>query len=180
MHYLSDENHVYFMFHLVNNSVKARMVMNQSTFKRVHTAWDQNEQQWKVYALLPRDFCDEYGSCGPNANCDGGKYDEGCVRDTPLDCKSDGFVKYAKMKLPDTEHCWLNQSMNLAECRDKCFRSCSCVAYSNTDTRREWSGCAMWFGDLNDLRVHLADAQQDLYVRVPASLLGITYPCYSI
>ncbi|KAL4293349.1 hypothetical protein AHAS_Ahas18G0119200 [Arachis hypogaea] len=193
--YFSDQNEVYFMFHLVNTSVKARMVMNQSTLKRVHTAWDQNEQQWKVYALLPRDFCDEYGSCGPNGNCDGnkvpacqclrgfkpksprqwngGKYDEGCVRDTPLDCKSDGFVKYVKMKVPDTEHSWLNQSMNLVECREKCFRNCSCMAYSNSDTRGSGSGsgCAMWFGDLNDLRVHLADAEHDLYVRVPASVL---------
>ncbi|XLR35167.1 hypothetical protein S83_063067, partial [Arachis hypogaea] len=45
------------------------------------------------------------------------------------------------------------------------------LAYSNSDTRGSGGGCAMWFGDLNDLRVHLADAEHDLYVRVPASVL---------
>ena len=45
------------------------------------------------------------------------------------------------------------------------------LAHSNSDTRGSGGGCAMWFGDLNDLRVHLADAEHDLYVRVPASVL---------
>ncbi|RYQ97036.1 hypothetical protein Ahy_B08g093012 [Arachis hypogaea] len=60
--------------------------------------------------------------------------------------------------------------MNLVDCRDKCLRNCSCVAYANSDIRGEGSGCALWFGDLNDLRI-LPDAGQDLYIRVPASEL---------
>ncbi|XP_020963809.1 G-type lectin S-receptor-like serine/threonine-protein kinase SD1-1 [Arachis ipaensis] len=81
------------------------------------------------------------------------------------------------MKVPDTENCWyLNQSMNLVDCRDKCLRNCSCVAYANSDIRGEGSGCALWFGDLNDLRI-LPDAGQDLYIRVPASELETKNGC---
>ncbi|MED6111486.1 hypothetical protein PIB30_052718 [Stylosanthes scabra] len=192
--YFADEEQVYFMFSLVNSSVKARMVLNQSSYKLLHLAWDEAARGWKVYGLLPRDFCDEYGACGPNGNCDVSKlpyacdclrgfrpksskdwnemnYQGGCLRDKPLNCESDGFIKYGKMKVPDTENCWyLNQSMNLEECREKCLRNCSCMAYTNSDIRGEGNGCALWSGDLNDLRVQ-PDAGQDLYVRVPASEL---------
>ncbi|KAK7324627.1 hypothetical protein VNO77_28343 [Canavalia gladiata] len=146
-----------------------------------------------MFTSLPRDFCDKFGACGPNGNCDvsmsptschclkgfkpksaeewsGTNYSQGCVRDTPLNCHNDGFVKYIKMKVPDTEYSWLNQNMTLRECRVKCLSNCSCTAYTNSDIRGAGSGCAMWFGDLKDLRLQ-PDAGQDLYVRVPASLL---------
>ncbi|XP_052109333.1 uncharacterized protein LOC107462330 [Arachis duranensis] len=192
--YFADEEQVYFMFSLVNSSVKARMVLNQSSYKLLHLAWDEAAREWNVYGLLPRDFCDDYGACGPNGNCDVSKlpyacdclrgfrpkssrdwkamnYQGGCLRDKPLNCESDGFIKYGKMKVPDTENCWyLNQSKNLEECRDTCLRNCSCMAYTNSDIRGEGNGCALWFGDLNDLRVQ-PNAGQDLYVRVPASEL---------
>ncbi|XLR34519.1 G-type lectin S-receptor-like serine/threonine-protein kinase At4g27290 [Arachis hypogaea] len=190
--YFADENQVYYMFKLVNNSVKARMMLNQTTNKIMQLVWTQGV--WKMYGSMPRDFCDEYGACGPNGKCDmaespndceclrgyrpkspkewiGLNYEGGCLRDKPLNCESDGFIKYVKMKVPDTENCWyLNQSMNSVECRDKCLRNCSCMAYANSDIRGEGNGCALWFGDLNDLRVQ-PNAGQDLYVRVPASEL---------
>ncbi|MED6167511.1 hypothetical protein PIB30_003483 [Stylosanthes scabra] len=193
--YVSNEDEVYFMFHLVNNSVPTRMVLDQASLRRWYSVWDYGSQQWKVYNSLPRDFCEAYGVCGPNGNCDMSKLpsqacdclrgfrpkspeewnaqnrSRGCLRDKPRNCESDGFVKYVKMKVPDTENCWyLNQTMNLDECREKCLRNCSCVAYTNSDIRGEGSGCALWSGDLYDLRI-LPDAGQDLYIRVPASVL---------
>ncbi|KAL4293923.1 S-locus-specific glycoprotein S13-like [Arachis hypogaea] len=163
------------------------MMLNQTTNKILQLVWTQGV--WKMYGSMPRNFCDEYGACGPNGKCDMTEspnvceclrgyrpkspeewirtnYEGGCLRDKTLNCESDGFIKYVKMKLPDTENCWyLNQSMNLVECRDKCLRNCSCMAYANSDIRGEGNGCALWFGDLNDLRVQ-PDAGQDLYVRV--------------
>ncbi|MED6111489.1 hypothetical protein PIB30_052721 [Stylosanthes scabra] len=193
--YVSNEDEVYYMFHLVNKSVPTRMVLDQASLSRWYSVWDYGLQQWKVYNSLPRDFCEQYGVCGPNGNCDMSKLPSqacdclrgfrpkspeewngqnrsgGCLRDKPLNCGSDKFVKYGKMKVPDTVNCWyLNQSMNLEECREKCLRNCSCVAYTNSDIRGEGSGCALWSGDLYDLRI-LPDAGQDLYIRVPASEL---------
>ncbi|TKY49014.1 G-type lectin S-receptor serine/threonine-protein kinase [Spatholobus suberectus] len=190
--YFSNEEEVYYMFRLWNNSVKARMVLNQKSFVRQHYVWVE-EKYWKMYGSLPRDFCDKYGACGPNGKCDQGelpafcdclkgfkpkspvewsgmKYSQGCVRDGAWECRNDGFSKYVGMKVPDTEFSWLNQNMSSLECREKCLRNCSCAAYANSDIREGGSGCAMWFGDLMDLRVQ-PDAGQDLYVRVPASEL---------
>ncbi|MED6111857.1 hypothetical protein PIB30_056216 [Stylosanthes scabra] len=185
--FISNEDEVYFGFHLDNNSVPVRMVLDQATSRRLYMVWIDSDQEWQVYVSLPRDFCESYSVCGPNSNCDWNKSVAeacgclrgfrpnsagGCLRDKPLNCESDGFVKYVKMKVPDTENCWyLNQSMNLDECREKCLRNCSCTAYANSDIRGEGSGCALWSGDLNDLRI-LPDAGQDLYIRVPASELA--------
>ncbi|XP_020982517.1 G-type lectin S-receptor-like serine/threonine-protein kinase At4g27290 [Arachis duranensis] len=176
------------------------MMLNQTTNKILKLLWTQGV--WKMYGSMPRDFCDEYGAVGPNAKCDMTEspnvceclrgyrpkspeewirtnYEGGCLHDKNLNCKSDGFIKCVKMKFPDTENCWyLNQSMNLVECTDKCLRNCSCMAYANSDIRGEGNGCALWFGDLNDLRVQ-PDAGQDLYVRVPSSdlLLVLYFTC---
>ena len=63
-----------------------------------------------------------------------------------------GFDKFFGYKLPDTRYSWVNLSMNLEECRLKCMNNCTCMAYSNTDIRDGGSGCAMWFGDLIEIR----------------------------
>ena len=74
--------------------------------------------------------------------------------------------------MPDTTYSWLNESMNLIECRDKCLNDCSCMAYTNSDIRNGGSGCAIWYGDLIDIRLISATGQnaagQDVYIRMPA------------
>ena len=45
------------------------------------------------------------------------------------------------------------------------------MAYAHTDIRGQGSGCAIWFGDLVDVRT-LPDGQ-DLYIRMPESELGM-------
>ena len=77
----------------------------------------------------------------------------------------DGFVKFSNMKVPDTNTSWINRSMTLEECKEKCWENCSCTAYGSSDILGKGNGCILWFGDLLDLRL-LPDAGQDLYVRV--------------
>ncbi|KAL4649274.1 hypothetical protein ACB092_01G003800 [Castanea dentata] len=75
--------------------------------------------------------------------------------------------------MPDTTYSWVNGSMNLNECRVRCLNNCSCTAYANSDIKNGGSGCAMWFGDLIDIRQVAANGQyppmQDIYIRMPAS-----------
>ncbi|PON52977.1 S-locus glycoprotein [Parasponia andersonii] len=152
-----------------------------------------------AFCLLLPDYCDSYGLCGANGNyvvnsnqvCQCLKgfkpkstenwnsqvWTEGCVRNSLLSCqdtKKDGFIKFAYLKAPDTNHTWVNWSMKTEECRAKCMSNCSCAAYSNTDIEGEGSGCAMWFGDLIDVS-QIPGGGQDLYSRMPASELR-NYP----
>ncbi|KAM4077949.1 hypothetical protein ACJW30_12G178900 [Castanea mollissima] len=60
--------------------------------------------------------------------------------------------------------------MNLEECRAECLNNCSCMAYTNSDIR-EGAGCAIWFGDLVDIKQFPAGGQ-DLYIRMHPSELG--------
>lgn len=46
------------------------------------------------------------------------------------------------------------------------------MAFANTDIRGPGSGCAIWFGDLVDIKV-VRKGGQDLYVRMLASELGM-------
>ena len=97
---------------------------------------------------------------------------QGCVRTKPLNySRRDGFVKFNDLKLPDSTSSWVSKSMNLNECREKCLDNSSCMAYTNSDIRGEGSGCAMWFGDLIDIR-YFQDGGQDLYIRMSASEIG--------
>ncbi|KAM3696576.1 hypothetical protein ACB098_06G050500 [Castanea mollissima] len=149
-----------------------------------------SENVWRLYSSVPRDYCDNYGLCGANGNCIlsgspvcqclegfGPKsqekwsvmdWSQGCVRNKPLSCHKDGFVKFNELKLPDTTNSWVNKSMSLKECRDKCLNNCSCMAYTNSDIRGEGSGCALWFGDLVDIRQFPAGGQE-LYIRMSVS-----------
>ncbi|KAL6205618.1 hypothetical protein ACLB2K_022875 [Fragaria x ananassa] len=58
--------------------------------------------------------------------------------------------------------------MNIRECRAKCLNNCTCMAYTSSDISKGGSGCAIWFGDLLDIR-KFPDAGQDLYIRMSAS-----------
>ncbi|PON53003.1 Tyrosine-protein kinase [Parasponia andersonii] len=96
------------------------------------------------------------------------------VRNIPLSCQKDGFLKFSGVKLPDTTNSWVNRDMNLKDCRAKCLSNCSCMAYSNTDNRGQGSGsgCAIWFNHLTDIRQIPGGGGQDLYIPMPNSELG--------
>ncbi|KGN59993.2 G-type lectin S-receptor-like serine/threonine-protein kinase At4g27290 isoform X2 [Cucumis sativus] len=195
-HYVNNKNELYFSFQLINNSLIGRMVLNQSRSRREALLWSEAEKNWMIYATIPRDYCDTYNVCGAYGNCDIENmpacqclkgfqprvlenwnqmdYTEGCVRTKHLNCWDEvGFAKLPGMKLPDTTYSWVNESMSLSECREKCLRNCSCMAFANTDIRGLGSGCAIWLNDLLDIKVVIKGGQ-DLYVRMLASELDTT------
>ncbi|XP_016702124.1 G-type lectin S-receptor-like serine/threonine-protein kinase At4g27290 [Gossypium hirsutum] len=102
-------------------------------------------------------------------------WSHGCIHSKPLNCRSgDGFIIIGKVKTPDTPSSWVNRTVNLKECRTRCLRNCSCIAYTNLDVRKGGSGYVMWFGDLIDIK-HYQSGGQDLYIRVSASQAGTDY-----
>nr|XP_023913125.1 G-type lectin S-receptor-like serine/threonine-protein kinase At4g27290 isoform X2 [Quercus suber] len=194
--FVSNKDEAYFAFHMINTSLISRAVMNQTQYERY--IWVDGK--WKRYLYLPKDNCDNYNLCGAYGNCVIGEspvcqcvqgfkpktpdtwnpdeWSKGCIRSTQLSCQDKdkiGFDKFFGYKLPDTTYSWVNLSMNLEECRVKCMNNCTCMAYSNTDIRDGGSGCAMWFGDLIDIRQIALTGQdanslrQDVYIRMPAS-----------
>ncbi|KAM3757935.1 hypothetical protein ACB098_01G004400 [Castanea mollissima] len=195
----SDE--VYFIFHLIKNSVISRAVLNENASSYERYVWVEADKKWITYISLPKDKCDTYNLCGPYGNCIIGEspmcqcvegfkrkspdawnpdeWSKGCVRITQLSCEDKdkiGFAKFVGLKMPDTTYSWVNGSMNLNECKVKCLNNCSCTAYANSDIKNGGSGCAMWFGDLIDIRQAAANGQyasmQDIYIRMPASEQG--------
>ncbi|PIN16323.1 Serine/threonine protein kinase [Handroanthus impetiginosus] len=186
-----DNNEVYYHYELLNKSVVSRIVLNQSGVGQRWT-WVEQKKGWVMYLTGPLDNCDSYKQCGAYGICNVGTspicgcltkfiprypqewvatdWSHGCVRKTQLDCKSDGFLKYFDIKLPDTKHSWFDTSMTLEECKLVCLKNCSCMAYTNLDIRRGGSGCLLWFGELDDIK-QVYGAGQDIYIRVASSEL---------
>ncbi|GER54305.1 serine/threonine-protein kinase [Striga asiatica] len=185
-----DEKEVYFHYELLSNSVMIRVFINQlgsiQTLVWVGREWNATEPN----------ICDSYGHCGPYGRCDirnsricecmenfvprypdkwaAADWSGGCIRRTPLGCKTDGFVRYLDIKFPDTKHSLLNESIDLEECKAVCLLNCSCMAYTNLDVRPGQSECMLWFGELVDMRVGYG-AGQDLYIRMASSEFASDY-----
>ncbi|KAL0001020.1 hypothetical protein SO802_014801 [Lithocarpus litseifolius] len=195
--FISNKDEVYFIFHNIKKSVISRVVLNPTRNLYERYVWVEAEKIWSLYLTLPKDTCDSYNLCGAYGNCIIGdspacqcvqgfkpkaletwnpeEWSKGCVRSTQLSCEDKdkiGFVRLVGYKMPDTTYSWLNESMNLIECRDKCLNNCSCMAYTNSDIRNGGSGCAIWYGDLIDIRLMSATRQnangQDVYIRLTA------------
>ncbi|KAH9803102.1 Receptor-like serine/threonine-protein kinase SD1-8 [Citrus sinensis] len=163
--FVSNEDELYYTFDLIDKAVFSRMVMNQTLYLRQRFIWNKATKSWDLNVNVPRDLCFKLKSRGYV------DWSQGCVRDKSLNySRQDGFIKFTAMKLPDATLSWVSKSMNLNECREKCIDNSSCMAYTNSDIRGEGSGCAMWFGELIDMR-DFADGGQDLYIRMSASEL---------
>ncbi|RZB75829.1 putative serine/threonine-protein kinase WNK2 isoform B [Glycine soja] len=110
-------------------------------------------------------------------------WSDGCVPGNKPNSKNsdtDGFLKYSRIKLPDTSSSWYNKTMNLDECQKSCLKNGSCAAYANLDIRDGGSGCLLWFNTLVDLG-RFSQWGQDFYIRVPASELEqkcYSFPCF--
>uniref|UniRef100_A0A2N9IZ71 non-specific serine/threonine protein kinase n=1 Tax=Fagus sylvatica TaxID=28930 RepID=A0A2N9IZ71_FAGSY len=156
--FVSNKDEVYYIFHMINESVISYLVLNQTV------------------NLIEREspFCQCLEGFKPKSSetWNPDEWSKGCVRRTQLSCQDKdkiGFKKLVGLKLPDTTNSWLNRSMNLEECKVKCLNDCNCTAYSNSDIRGEGSGCAIWYGDLIDIRQisNGYDANgQDIYIRM--------------
>ncbi|XP_027355230.1 G-type lectin S-receptor-like serine/threonine-protein kinase At4g27290 [Abrus precatorius] len=143
-------------------------------------------------------LCDTYEACGAFGICistgqvcqclkgfspkspqewNSSNWAKGCVRIKPLSCynefsseTTDGFIKYEGLKVPDTNHTWVDERIDLDLCRYICLKNCSCMAYAVSDIS-SGSGCVIWFGDLIDIK-QFPTGGQDLYIRMDASELG--------
>uniref|UniRef100_A0A7C9E4R3 non-specific serine/threonine protein kinase n=1 Tax=Opuntia streptacantha TaxID=393608 RepID=A0A7C9E4R3_OPUST len=186
---------VYYTFELPKgDAVKSRLMVTYDGFLRRYT-WVPDAQQWTSFWYARKDPCDYYRTCGPYGVCNTSALSycqcprgfspknprawtlrdgtDGCVRDTNLECLSDGFLKLENMKLPETTTAVVDMNMSLKQCGDLCKRNCRCTAYANAQViRGVGTGCVYWTDDLTDMRDY-TQGGQDLYVRLAASDLGI-------
>ncbi|GJZ20765.1 G-type lectin S-receptor-like serine/threonine-protein kinase [Tanacetum coccineum] len=192
-----NETEALISYNQVGSSVISKSTVNSSGHLE-RSVWLEDKKIWEVIVTLPKDTCDTYKKCGAYGSCSNadaetlcscldekkfkpvnkesweiGDWAGGCVRRTPLDCKSgtDGFIKYSNLKLPDTQTSWFNNTMSLRECKTLCLQNCSCMGYANTDIRGKGSGCLLWFNHLLDIRA-CSKGGQDIYVRMASSELG--------
>ncbi|KAF8414033.1 hypothetical protein HHK36_002032 [Tetracentron sinense] len=194
--FISNEDEVYYTYEPDNKSIITRLVLNETTDNglRQRFTWSESSNGWRIFLSVPKDRCDKYKYCGAYGTCDEDEtpicrclkgfkprflgawssvdWSDGCTHKVSLDCKKgDGFSRFKGLKPPDTTEAWANNSMSLRECERECLKNCSCMAYTNSDISERGSGCAMWFGDLIDIR-QISGAGQDLYIRMAASELG--------
>ncbi|KAJ8555969.1 hypothetical protein K7X08_022727 [Anisodus acutangulus] len=180
---------IYYKYELVNKSVI-------STFRlrpygnAMRMIWVEKKEGWINYHSADADHCETYKLCGAYGTCtifsdpvcrcldkfipkhpddwNRADWSSGCVRNRPLNCTLDGFIKYSGVKLPDTRNSWFDETMTLDECKVVCSRNCSCMGYTNLDIRNRGSGCLLWIGELVDIR-QMSESGQDIYIRMAAS-----------
>ncbi|XP_031131763.1 G-type lectin S-receptor-like serine/threonine-protein kinase At4g27290 [Ipomoea triloba] len=185
----NDED-AYFWYQCLEASTISRLVVTHTGVMTVYI-WSKNKNGWLDTNPIQGDHCDTYGTCGNNNLCnainlppceclDGFQptspleweslqWSSGCVRRKLLNCSEpQGFKKFSDIKLPDNSRILGNRTaMSLADCEEACLGNCSCSAYAWAEV----VGCAVWYGDLHDMRLYYSEAQ-DLYVRMPKSELN--------
>ncbi|XP_052307807.1 G-type lectin S-receptor-like serine/threonine-protein kinase RKS1 isoform X6 [Populus trichocarpa] len=192
--FVSSVDEVSYSYSINNPSLISRMVVNESGVVQRLT-WNDPDKQWFGIWYAPKEPCDTYGQCGPNSNCDPYQTNNfmckclrgfepkspqewylrdgsrGCVRKPNVStCHGgEGFVKLARVKVPDTSMASANMSLRLKECARECLRNCSCTAYASADERG--LGCLRWYGDLVDTRT-FSDVGQEIYIRVDRAELA--------
>ncbi|KAK6934353.1 S-locus receptor kinase, C-terminal [Dillenia turbinata] len=176
----SDENEVYIVLKTSSQSIIARTFLNETGVLQDYY-WNQQMGQWIDVLTMQQDVCKRYNQCGNNGVCDSTAstlcrclkgftpkvpqkwqlqdWSDGCVRQTVMNCEKEyGFLKLTnEVNLPDLLQYSVNSSMNLQECQAICLSNCSCSAFSNLQMIGEGSGCALWFGDLVDMRADTDD-----------------------
>ncbi|XP_076897041.1 G-type lectin S-receptor-like serine/threonine-protein kinase At4g27290 [Bidens hawaiensis] len=150
--FVNNQKEVYFQFDLINTLVLMRLVL-QPNGRLERLLWDENKQKWNIFLAPEVDLCEQYAVCGPNGMCNinnspvceclqgfeprfpdrwnSAHLSQGCRHTIPLDCgPGEGFNKYSKLKFPDTQGSWYNQTMTLVEYRN------SSIAIGNKETSR--------------------------------------------
>lgn len=197
--YVNNQDEISIEYGILNDSIFSKMAVEESGFVERST-WQDQIRGWNKFWSAPTEWCDEYGKCGANGNCDPSNRDKfecsclpgfepksardwylregsgGCVRKQGArTCgNGEGFVKLTRAKAPDTSKARVNMSLGLEACEEECLRDCSCTGYTSADERQGGIGCLTWHGDLVDTRTYPI-AGQDLYVRVDATTLGTSF-----
>ncbi|KAJ3705181.1 hypothetical protein LUZ61_008886 [Rhynchospora tenuis] len=191
--YVSNQNETYFTFYMNDTSFMSRLVLNQSFLQRYVSIGSS----WTLYWSLPRDNCDNYAQCGPNGVCNVDSSNspdctcltgfepksekewmlhdrtEGCIRSVELNCTRDEFITINDVKFPDSTNVTVYSTIGLSECRRRCLMNCSCTAYSSLNILNGENGCAMWMGDLVDIRTFNGGGST-FYYRVAGSEVPAT------
>ncbi|KAF5475544.1 hypothetical protein F2P56_007341 [Juglans regia] len=153
------------------------------------------ETGWVRFWSAPKEKCDYYKACGPNSYCDPNNLEKfectclpgfepksardwflrdgsgGCVRNVSTCNSGEGFVKLARVKVPNTSIARANMSLSLKGCEQECLKNCTCTAYTNANETEGGIGCLTWHGNLVDTRIY-TNGGQYLYLRVDAVTLA--------
>ncbi|KAB2627164.1 G-type lectin S-receptor-like serine/threonine-protein kinase [Pyrus ussuriensis x Pyrus communis] len=182
--FVNNKDEMYMMFTVPNGSVFTRGVLDESGIVK-RFVWRDQENNWIEVSSSPSEWCDYYGQCGPNGNCDPySNYNFSCLCLPGFEPKftQDWYLRdglggclrklgVARAKVPDSSKARVNMSLSLKGCEQECMKNCSCMAYARADERGGGMGCVTWYGDLMDTRT-FSNVGQDLYVRVDAVTLG--------
>ncbi|XP_042031159.1 uncharacterized protein LOC121777885 [Salvia splendens] len=191
--FVRNREEVSYSFTQLNESMHSRLLVKHSGFLQ-RFIWIPSSGIWNLFWYAPKDQCDDYRECGVYGICDANASpvckcmkafrpknpqawnlrdgSDGCVRETELECDSDGFLAMSGVKLPESGGAFVDAGMGLDQCREMCQRNCSCRGYSSSNIS-DGSGCVIWAGDLYDMRQYAAaeGGGQDFYYRVPAAEL---------
>ncbi|GLJ15666.1 hypothetical protein SUGI_0257680 [Cryptomeria japonica] len=146
---------------------------------------------WSMTWSLPRDGCAVYGPCGAYGSCDSRDLQvcscvegfkptdnrawlsqdwasSGCIRQSPLNCSTDGFIDI-DVTLPNDSASSYPASTK-KDCQKACFHNCLCTAFSFNPP----SGpCQISFGDLLNMRnITSSKSNSNVFIRVGASQLS--------
>ncbi|XP_039020153.1 G-type lectin S-receptor-like serine/threonine-protein kinase RKS1 isoform X9 [Hibiscus syriacus] len=195
--FVYSEDEVSYSSSMKNASNILRRVTNETGILE-GLIWNHEDQRWIAMYSHPNEKCDFYGHCGPNAYCNPYRTGDfecacfpgfepkspeawllrngaaGCVRKRGISMcgNGEGFIKFLHVKVPDTSAAHIDTTVGLKQCKEKCLRDCSCMAYASaySETNRG-AGCLTWQGDLFDARTFTCTGQ-DLYIRVDANELA--------
>ncbi|KAK6932444.1 S-locus receptor kinase, C-terminal [Dillenia turbinata] len=192
----NNQDGVLYSYTLDDSSLPTKLVVDDSGFVSRYM-WNERDNQWNSIWSNPTDICDEYRHCGAYSICslsgtilfecsclpgfepksprdwhlrDGSG---GCVRKQNISLcgNGEGFLKVARMKLPDTSLVGATKFVNSLECRQQCLRNCSCTAYATALGDEKENVCLMWFGELMDMKP-LSEWGINLFVRVDSITLA--------
>ncbi|THG19794.1 hypothetical protein TEA_000034 [Camellia sinensis var. sinensis] len=160
--YIDNNEEFSVMYSLINASVMSMMFLDEFGYLQRYT-WHEDKAVWFMSAPKePCDFTDDVVLMVIVTRTMGKSLTARASRDM-----SPGFVKVARVKVPDTSEV-AHSDVNLSKeaCEDKCLRNCSCSAYIS-----DGGICITWYGNLMDTRV-FSNGGSDLYVGVDAVELG--------
>ncbi|XP_010553422.1 PREDICTED: G-type lectin S-receptor-like serine/threonine-protein kinase At1g11410 [Tarenaya hassleriana] len=189
------------VYGVIDPSIITRMVINETGTQQRFT-WNGREKKWIGFWSAPKEQCDYYAHCGLNGYCDPTSSDmfeckclpgfepksprdwflrdasSGCLKkntsQNPGMCRGrEGFAKLEHVKIPDTCFARVDLNITLKECKAKCLKNCSCVAYASAyhEIEGATTGCLTWHGGMLDTRIYV-NSGQDFYVRVDADELA--------
>ncbi|XP_039802518.1 G-type lectin S-receptor-like serine/threonine-protein kinase At2g19130 [Panicum virgatum] len=158
--------------------------------------WLEGSQDWVPIYAQPKAQCDVYAACGPFTICNDEALPHctcmqgfnirspedwmlddrtgGCLRNTPIDCITNGssssstdkFYSMTCVSLPQTAQ-KLEAAKSASDFAQACLDNCSCTAYSFSSSR-----CSIWHTELLNLRKRQCSSEapnsngETIYIRL--------------